>query len=503
MADYAVPFQNIPANLRIPLFFAELNNSQANTNQQTQRALVIGQMTAAGTATPNLPVICSGSGDAAAKAGAGSMLALMAQAYIDADAFGEVWLLPLSDAAGATAAAGAVAFTGAVTANGTLFLYIAGELLQVALTAGMTAAQVATAVEAALAAANTFPVSGAVTAGTIALTALNKGLAGNDIDLRLNYLGTSAGQTTPAGLTVTLTPMSGGATNPTLSAALANLSSQPFDFIVQPYNDATSLAAMTSFLGDVNGRWSWQSQVYGHAFGAYRGAYGALATYGATLNDQHNTEMGFYDSPTPSWIWAADIAGTAAVSLRADPALPLQTLTLSTALAPPIASQFDPPERNTLLYDGISTFTVSQSNQVQIENLITTYQKNAQGTADDSYLQVETMFTLMAVLRTLKSGVTSTFGRCKLVANGTRIPAGSNFVTPNTIRAYLIALYQSMSPGLVQDVADFSAGLVIQQNANNPSRVDVLFDPILTGGLRTLALLAQFMLMPPAAAATS
>lgn len=497
---YAVPFQNIPANERVPLFFAELNNSEANTNQQTQRALIIGQITAGGSATPGVPVICGGPADAVTKCGAGSMLALMTAAYSAADSFGEVWLLPLADAAGSTAATGSVAFAGTVTANGTLNLYVAGQLVQVALTAGMTAAQVATAVAAAIAALGDAPVSSVVSAGTIALTALNKGLAGNDIDLRLNYLGAAGGQTTPAGLTVTLTAMSGGGNNPTLTAALANLTDQAFDFIVTPYNDAASVAALTALMADASGRWSWQNQVYGHVFGAFRGTFGTQAAFGVTLNDQHTTLVGLYDSPTPSWIWAADVAGTAAVSLRTDPALPLQTLALSTALAPPTASQFPLSERNTLLYDGISTFTVSQSGVVQIENLITTYQKNASGVADDSYLQVETMFTLMAVLRTLKSVVTSTFARVKLVSNGTRIPAGSNFVTPNTIRAALIAQYQSMSPGLVQDVDDFSTGLVVQQNATNPSRVDVLYDPILTGGLRVFALMAQFTLAAPAAA---
>ena len=70
--------------------------------------------------------------------------------------------------------------------------------------------------------------------------------------------------------------------------------------------------------------------------------------------------MGFNDSPSPSYIWAADLAGTAAVSLRADPARPLQTLALSTVLAPPLHSRFDLSDRNTLLWDGVSTFTVGR-----------------------------------------------------------------------------------------------------------------------------------------------
>ena len=38
-------FNNIPQNLRVPLFFAEVDNSRANSGATTQRALIIGQMT--------------------------------------------------------------------------------------------------------------------------------------------------------------------------------------------------------------------------------------------------------------------------------------------------------------------------------------------------------------------------------------------------------------------------------------------------------------------------
>lgn len=37
-------FKDIPNNLRTPLFFAEFDNSQANTATATQRTLIIGQM---------------------------------------------------------------------------------------------------------------------------------------------------------------------------------------------------------------------------------------------------------------------------------------------------------------------------------------------------------------------------------------------------------------------------------------------------------------------------
>lgn len=490
-----VPFSNIPANLRVPLFYAEVDNSQANSGAQTQRTLIIGQVTASGNGVVNVPVLGQGVSDAKAKGGLGSMLALMTDAYVRADDFGEVWFLPLADAAGGVAATGTVLIAGTPTATGVISLYIAGQLLSLTVTTGELAADIATALAALVNSSSNLPVTAAATTATVTLTAKNKGLAGNEIDLRLNYQGSSSGEATPAGLTLTLTQMASGATNPTLDTALANLGDEAFDFIVCPYTDTASLNALKNLLNDKTGRWSYANQVYGHVFAAQRGTVSTLSTAGNARNNQHETIMGFNNSPSPAWIWAADVAGTAAVALRADPGRPLQTLALSTVLAPPSVSQFILGERNTLLWDGISTFMVGSDGTVAIENLITTYQQNAFGAADDSYLQVETLFLLMFVLRAQRSLVTSKYSRVKLAANGTRFAPGSAIVTPNTIKADLIAQYGEMEfNGFVQDAAGFAKGLIVEKNSVNPNRVDVLWPGTLINQLRIFALLAQFRL---------
>jgi len=490
-----VPFSNIPANLRVPLFYAEVDNSQANSGAQTQRSLIIGQITASGNGVVNVPVLGQGVSDAKAKGGLGSMLALMTDAYVRADDFGEVWFLPLADAAGGVAATGTVLIAGTPTATGVISLYIAGQLLSLTVTTGELAADIATALAALVNSSSDLPVTATAATATVTLTAKNKGLGGNEIDLRLNYQGSSSGEAAPEGLTLTLTQMASGATNPTLDTALANLGDEPFDFIVCPYTDTSSLNALKNLLNDKTGRWSYANQVYGHVFAAQRGTVSALSTAGNARNNQHESIMGFYNSPSPAWIWAADVAGTAAVALRADPGRPLQTLTLSTVLAPPSPSQFILGERNTLLWDGISTFMVGSDGTVAIENLITTYQQNAFGAADDSYLQVETLFLLMFVLRAQRSLVTSKYSRVKLAANGTRFAPGSAIVTPNTIKADLIAQYGEMEfNGFVQDAAGFAKGLIVEKNSANPNRVDVLWPGTLINQLRIFALLAQFRL---------
>lgn len=490
-----VPFKNIPQNIRVPLFYAEVDNSQANSATATQRALILGQITSAGVAPAGIPVISQGNGDAQLAGGPNSVLAAMTAAYRLNDTFGEVWYLPLADDGSAVAATGTLTFTAVPTVGGVLSFYLAGIRYSLPVLAAASVASMATALAALVNADGTAPVTASPAAGVVTFTAVNAGPLGNDIDMRVNYQGTLGGESTPTGLAFTIVQMASGATAPSLTTPLANLSSQTFDFIACPYTDTASLNALKVFLNDQTGRWSWDEQLYGHVFTALQGTVGALTTAGEARNNQHESILGFNNSPTPAYIWAAALTGAAAASLKVDPALPLQTVVLEGVLAPPLQSRFALTDRNTLLYDGIATYAVASDGTVSIENLITTYQKNSFGNADNSYLEVETMFTLMAVLRSMQSAITSKFSRVKLAANGTRFAAGSNVVTPNIIRAELIAEYQGLELiGLVQNSAAFAAGLIVEQNGSNPNRVDVLWPGTLIDQLRIFAVLAQFRL---------
>lgn len=492
-------FQNIPSNLRTPLFFAEFDNSQANTATANQRTLIIGQMLTNAVVNPNIPVIESSASNTAGIYGAGSMLHNQMTGYLANDIAGEIYLLPLVDGAAMVAATGTITVTTAPSATGVISLYVAGQRVQITVLNTDTVTSIAAALAVAINATIALPVTATAAAGVVTLTAKNKGAHGNTIDLRLNYLGSAGGEVTPAGLGITLGTMASGAGAPDMTTALANLGDRTFDFIVTPYTDTTSLDVLKGLLSDATGRWSYASQLYGHVFGAVSGTYGQLTTTGEARNDQHATLLGVYDSPTPAYVWSSAVTGAVAGSLRNDPGRPLQTLTIAGVLAPPLASRFELTERNNLLYSGISTFTVADDNTVQVENLITTYQTNKYGDADDSYLQVETLFLLMFVTRFIRTQVTSKFARMKLAADGTRFAPGSAIVTPNIIRAELIAQYTQLEySGYVQDSKAFAAGLIVTKSTTNPNRVDVLWDGVLINQLRVFALLNQFRLQAAA-----
>lgn len=492
-----ISFSNIPQALRVPLFYAEVNNSAANTGSGTiQRTLLIGQITSSGSALPNVPILDTGA--VIGQAGPGSILALMSNEYRQNDAFGEVWFLPLSDDGGAVAALGGFEFTHIATASGTLNLNIGDVLLTLLVTTAMTLPNLATALAAAVMANTNLPITAAVDGTTpnpnkVIFTAKNKGLAENDVPLIVNAGGLPAGQQTPAGLTFTVTAMTGGTTNPSLTAGLAALGDQAFDFVIMPYFDTTSLDSLKSFFNDATGRWSWTQQIYGHGFTAMKGTVSAATTLGLARNDQHMTILPENGSKTPHWVQAAGYAATAAVSIKADPGRPVQSLAVQGISAPDPASRFTLTERNTLLFSGMSTFSVADDGTVALENLITTYQKNAFGQPDDSYLEIETMFQIMFILRSLRAFVTSNFGRMKLADDYSQVGPGSFTTTPAAIKAALVGHYSTLvDNNQAQDLAIFEAGLIVEINATNHNRVDVLYDPTIMNQLRIFAVLFQF-----------
>lgn len=475
---------------RVPGVYVEMDPSQANTGVANQTTLLFGQITAAGSATPDHPFIVESVAQVQAACGAGSMLDAMAERYLARDPFGTLYLLPLADNPAGVAAHGTVTITGTATASGTLNLYIAGQRVQSVVTSGDTATVIAANLLAAIATMTSLPVSEAAAAGVITLTALNKGEAGNGIDLQMNYQGAPGGEFNVPGVTVAIVAMSGGTANPILTNGLANLSSVPFDFIGLPYTDTTSLNAMETFLADDVGRWSWEQMIYGGCFAAFKGTLGQCTAFGLARNDQHMSVVAYQGMPDPAWIVTAEITASCAASLRVDPGLPLQYIA-TTLQAPPVPLRWTLGERNTLLYDGMSTLREQQDNTVLIERMCTTYQKNAAGAVDNSYLDVETMYGLMFVARDLSNFLLTRYARKKLVSDTTPILAGSNCVNAPMIKASVVNEYRALqAAGYVQN-ADTFAKTTVVENAGN-GLVKILAPVDLVNQLRQIAILLQF-----------
>jgi phage tail sheath gpL-like len=481
-----ISFNQIPVDIRVPGQYIEFDNSRAVAGLPVQKhkILVIGQKLPAGTAAANTPTLVMSSALAKGYFGIGSMLAGMFETLKAANNYTETWAIALDDNAAGVAATKMLTIVGTATESRTLNLYIAGRRVQVAVATGDTETTVAANIVVAITSNPNLPVTATQTAGDVTLTAKHKGECGNDIDVRLNFYG----ERTPAGLTVTIATQSAGSGNPDVSTAVAAMAGEWYNTVIMPYTDNANFAVLDAEMAT---RWGPLTQQEGQVFSAVAGSHAAIATWGSNKNSLHWTIMGAQNTPTPPWEIAAVVGAVDA--FEPDPARPRQTLRLPGVLPPAPADRYTQSERNLHLNDGISTFVVDQGGNTLIERLITTYQTNAFGLPDISYLDICTPRTLAFLRFSVRARISQKYGRHKLAADGTNYAPGQAIVTPRMIRAELVALFTEWEKaGLAEDIEQFKTDLLVQRSDTDPNRIDAVIPPNVVNQFRVFAAAVQF-----------
>lgn len=495
----AISFNRIPDNLRLRLYWAEMDPSRAGTFTNNRRILILGHGT--GTVADNtLTRLGSISGQSRAAQGRGSMLERMSVALRKANGFDDAWYVDVPEPSSGVKASGTIEVTAAATAAGTLYLYIAGQKVAIAIASGDTAAQIATKINTAINAAADLPVTSTVSTATVTMTCRWKGITGNDIDVRVNYLGNLGSEALPAGVAMTITAMASGTGVPDLTDALAAIGDEEFETIVHCWTDTATLNAIDAAWGHGDdGRWGWLKQLYGHVWSMRKGTFGDLGTFGDARNGGEQTTWGYYGSPTPPWEISAAAAGVVHRALMNDPARPLGTLEVPGVLPAAPADRFTASEKNALLWDGISVFDETADGRIVISQVVTHYQRNAYGLDDNALLKVNTKATYAYVMRSQRFHIVQRFPRHKIANDGTRFGAGQAITTPTGIKAEIYAHYVAMENlGLVENAAQAMKNTIVERNATNPDRVDVLYAPDFVNQLDVFAVIAQFRLQYPA-----
>lgn len=486
-----VSFAEIPLDIRTPGQYIEIDNSKAVQGLPTmdRKVLILGQRLAAGTVAEKVPTRVLNADQAAGYFGRGSQLHAMIAAAKATNPYADMWALALSDLVAGAAAVGTITVTGTATESGTQYVYIAGERIAVGVVANDNATTVGASIAAAINADADLPVTAAAVAGVVTLTARHKGECGNAIDVRLNYF---MGETTPKGITLVIVAMAGGTGNPDVTGALTAIGDDQYYTIVTPWTDSANMLALENELGS---RWGAMRQKTGHAFAALSGTHGALTTYGSARNSPHSTVFGTGKSPTAPWVAASLLAAVCEFSGSIDPARPFQTLDLPGMLPPAEKERFTRQERNLLLKDGISTFIIDAGGRCLIERVVTTYQTNAFGIEDISYLDLETKWTVDYIRYAIRARIALRFPRYKLANDGTNFAPGQAVVTPNVIRAELIGLFKELEQvALVENFDQFKRDLLVVRSTSDPNRVNAVIPPDIVNQFRVFAAAVQFRL---------
>ena len=485
-----ITFNEIPLDWRVPGVYAEFDSSRAvrGVAFQPHDALLIGQMTSAGSATEGIPRLIASSAEAIALFGAGSQLAQMVAAFKRENSLTPCYALPLSDASG-TQAAGEFVYSGTSTEAGSIPHYIGGRRFVVAVPSGTDAATLETLAVAAAALQLDLPVvCTANGAGTgMVTTANHDGVIGNQI-----FLGVCLqdGERVPAGLTVAITAMASGATDPNYATAVTGMGEDQYATVACGASDNTNLGLVND---EMTSRWGALRAIEGVSFAArYAATRGALSTAGNAFNQQCFVLVGEKQnalSPLP-WEVASQVAALSAQKAQTKPQSAMVGLVLKNAYAPPRGLRFTQNERSVLLFDGVSTLMETSDGRMAIQRLITTYQTNSLSLADTAYLDLYLVRVLAAVRYAVRTRVTTRFIGASLGSVGS---IGADVINEEIIKSELLVLFKDMEAlGWVENFEQFKAELLVQRSASDSNRVNIIFPPDIINAFLVGAIQIQF-----------
>ena len=480
-----ISFSQIPAALRYPGAYIEVDGSQAGLGGDLPSVLIVGQKLASGTAAAGEITRVSSVADAQAKAGVGSMLAQMVERYRAIDQVFDVYMLPYADNAAGVAATGSITVTASPTASGVLSLYIAGRLVSVGVTSGQTTTQVAASIATAVNADSAIVVSATSALAVVTLTADHKGTCGNSIDVRLNLYGEAA----PVGLTQTITAMTGGTGDPAPGAISTIIGQRWFRYVALGINDAATLAAWHA---ESQARYKPPVQAGFRAFAAFRGDYASAVTYGTAKNYEHISTLAMELNPTTTWEGAAMVAAAAAPQLFNNPVESLEGTPLPGMLG---VTYHDWTNSNSLLFKGMSVMQTAKDGSCSIKRLISMYQTRADGSTDDAYLDINAAEVMERIRYEQRMGAIKRFTGTAAAKTNEGYRPGLRITTVDDVRAYLLSLYQNTLMrefGWVQEYGFYKDSLVVEQDPTNPSRFNYVDKPVVLSPFYILAGRAQF-----------
>ncbi len=467
MASPNISFDSISSSIRKPGDYFEFNTKLAvrTLPGNLQRVLIIGQRTASGILPALSPVDVFSDDQAALYAGQGSIAHLQVRAAIKANPYLQLTMILIDDAAGSVAAAGKVDISNASSGSGTLTLAVGNDYVTIALASGDASNAIATALAAAVNANKNLPVTAAANLATVNLTAKNAGTLGN-------YIALSTAGTGQTGVVGTVTAMSGGATDPTLDAALAAMFGAGHNIINVPYIDSTSLTTLRTHLEAVSGPLEQRGAFAGI------GMTGTLsqATTLAGLLDDGRQSIALLPS-TVTLPWELGAAYTAICASEEDPARPLNYLQLIGVAVPPQESWLGRTEQENALNNGVTPLEVGPGNRVQITRAITTYTLNPAGVQDISLLDLTTIRTLDYARKAYRERIALRFPREKLSAR-----------TPPKVRSELLDVsYKLEELEILENVDANKDGHIVERDLQNPNQLDAKIPADVVNGLHIFA----------------
>ncbi len=426
----------------------------------------------AGTATAETAAQIFSDGGAATAYGMGSLTHLMAKAAMQRNPYLDLTAVSLDDAGAGVASSATLTVTNTATAAGALRFYVGDQYVDVAIASGATTTTVARDLANAIATKGDLPVTVSNTAAVLTLTAKNKGTIGNDIGLGYQV-------TAGIGTTVTVSAMSGGATDPAIQDALDAVYSTRYNLVVSPYNNQTALGTLKTHVEEVSNAVEQRGTI---------GIYATTGTLSAatTLASQVNSiriagaflryTAGTTQKQTPSW----QLASMTAAGIAADPDVsgPVKHLALAKAAAPTGADRLSRTEQETLLTAGVSPIEVGPGETSRLVRMPLTYTLDANG--QTVFVDVHKMFGLDYVRDAVIADI-SALAPTKIVREGTA-------TTVNILENIVLATaYKCQEAGVLTGVSSYKDQFIVEEDLTNVGQMNILMPSPVADGLYVTA----------------
>lgn len=482
----------MPINYLVPFVAHRFDASQAirGLRGMPRKLLLIGQRLPTAVAVPYAGLANDTLGqittevEAIAKLGEGSMLlAMWRGARANAVSGLPIHVVCLADNATANKAAGkfvlSFATTGGVTPttaplSGEATVYLHSQRIAVGVTVGDTLAQIAAKFIVAINALPSLQVtaSAGATPEEVALECKWAGATGNEIDVRVSYF---ADDTLAKDLIITVTALTGGTLNPSVTPVITAMNNFRATEIVCPYTDNANLAILEA---DAEARWLANNMADGQIVKVKRGTEGQIVAWKTARNSAQGHTVGVTRDLTNTWELAAMLGAAIESGAALDPAVPFTGTELVGYVPARQQDDWTTAQLNVLLTAGVSVLR-NIGGKAQILRMVTDYTTHATGALDPSYRNLCWVKTLSYYRWFVVTEFQTKYNNYKLAEYITEPIPGQKIMTKMLVEEIMLGVYEQFcAVAMMQNPKYYKQSLLAEIDGTN-GRVKIIDEPVL------------------------
>jgi len=440
----------------------------------------------------NKPVQVFTEVEAGEKFGFGFPAHLAARQVLRKSGIVPVFVFPIAEGT-ATQATGTLTVANTATSSGTISLYVGGQRVPVTVANGSTAAEIATAIVAAITAATTdLPITAAVNGGVpeqVDITAKYSGAISDDITIAVN-LTEAEKDATPGASTYTIVALSGGSGVPAITDALDEFGQTWYTHVVNTFgSDSTTLDALSTKNED--DQWDALEQRF---FVSFWGSVDDFSTVTGVTDgrklDRTNSVIpspGAYSLPLEL---AALATGVIAASAQDDPAKPYTGLLLDGLTPGTDAEQWNHTVADSAEKLGAS-WTVQRDGEITIKDILTHYHKT--GEEPPAFRYVVDIAKLMEWAYNVKLVFQGSNWEGKILVDDDDLISNPNARKPRDAVAEIYKLADAASFAAILTRPEFTKdNTAASIDVSNPNRINIVTLVVLSGATRIVSLTTNF-----------